>query len=175
MTTPRTTQAVRKPARRAAPAPRPARDDVDAALMAMGGHCICGNLRMAARLVTAYYDAALRPVGIEANQMIMLWVMYVRDAMAASEVAHTAGMDQSTASRNLAVLEARGLVAATVAADDRRQRLLRLTPRGRAVLVRAYPRWRKAQDEVTALAADLTDLPSVGRVLRKVTRRMQAR
>lgn len=174
MTTPRTTQAVRKPARPAAAAPRPGREDVDAELKALGGHCICGNLRMAARLVTAYYDAALRPAGIEANQMIMLWVMYVRDAMAASEVAHTAGMDQSTASRNLAVLEARGLVSATVAATDRRQRLVRLTPRGRAVLVRAYPRWRKAQDEVSALAADLTDLPAVGRVLRKVTRRMQA-
>jgi DNA-binding MarR family transcriptional regulator len=146
---------------------------VDAGLSGMAGRCICGNLRMASRLVTAYYDAALRPAGIEANQMIMLWVAHSSDRMSAREVAYAAGMDQSTASRNLAVLEDRGLVTLAASREDRRERLVSLTARGRAALVRAFPRWQKAQDELQALAADVCDLEKLGRVLRKVSRRMQ--
>ena len=148
-------------------------DAVAAGLTGMAGRCICGNLRMASRLVTAYYDAALRPAGIEANQMIMLWVAHSSDGMTAREVAYAAGMDQSTASRNLAVLEERGLVTLATSREDRRERLVSLTARGRAALRRAFPRWRKAQDEISALASELLDLEQVGRVLRKFTRRMQ--
>ena len=119
--------------------------DIEAALREREGECVCGNLRMAARVVTAFYDAALKPSGIEANQMVMLWVAHSGGTKPASWLAHAAGMDQSTASRNLAVLEARGLVATQASDDDRRQRLVRLTPRGRTALFRAYPLWEKAQ------------------------------
>ena len=47
--------------------------------------------------MTAFYDAALRPAGIEANQMIMLWVAHSSDRMPANELAYAAGIDQSTA------------------------------------------------------------------------------
>jgi DNA-binding MarR family transcriptional regulator len=146
---------------------------LDDVLREQRGMCICGNLRMAARLVTAYYDAALRPCGIEANQMAMLWVAHAEDAQPASQLAHAAGMDQSTASRNLAVLEARGLVASLPSTADRRQRLIRLTRRGRSVLLRALPRWQQAQADLAAATSDIADVVSVGRVLRKVSRRLQ--
>jgi DNA-binding MarR family transcriptional regulator len=142
-------------------------------LRAQQGMCVCGNLRMAARLVTAYYDAALRPCGIEANQMAMLWVAHAEDAQPASQLAHAAGMDQSTASRNLAVLEARGLVASIPSTDDRRQRLIRLTRRGKSVLLRALPRWQQAQVALASATGDIADMVSVGRLLRKVSRRLQ--
>jgi len=151
------------------------REPVETSLGALRGHCICGNLRMAARLVTAFYDEALKPAGIEANQMMMLWVAHASQGMPANELAYAAGIDQSTASRNLAVLESRGLVLAAPSAEDRRQRLVRLTPRGRRLLVRAFPHWQRAQAELTAFASDLADLPSLGRTLRKVARRLQAR
>lgn len=165
------------PSRTAAPRPRAtarmSNAEVDAVLEAQRGMCVCGNLRMAARLVTAYYDAALRPCGIEANQMAMLWVAHAGDAQPANQLAHAAGMDQSTASRNIAVLEARGLIASIPSTVDRRQRLIRLTRRGKSVLVRALPTWQKAQAELAALTTDITDVVSVGRVLRKVSRRLQ--
>ena len=142
-------------------------------LVAQQGMCVCGNLRMATRLVTAYYDAALRPCGIEANQMTMLWVAHAEDAQPASHLAHAAGMDQSTASRNLAVLETRGLVASIPSSTDRRQRLIRLTRRGRSVLMRALPKWQKAQADLASATADIADVVSVGRLLRKVSRRLQ--
>jgi DNA-binding MarR family transcriptional regulator len=95
--------------------------------------------------------------------------------MPASDLAYAAGIDQSTASRNLAVLEGRGLVTASPAPDDRRQRLVRLTPRGRDLLIRAFPHWERAQAELSAFAGDLADLRAVGRTLRKVARRLQDR
>lgn len=162
-----------RPARtrkRAAAAPAPALDEM---LRTQQGQCVCGNLRMAARLVTAFYDAALRPCGIEANQMTMLWVAHAEAAQPAHHLAHAAGMDQSTASRNLAVLEARGLVASVPSSTDRRQRLISLTRRGRSTLLRALPRWQQAQVDMAAMTSDLGDVVGVGRLLRKVSRRMQ--
>ena len=142
-------------------------------LSSLQGACVCGNLRMAARLVTAHYDAALRPCGIEANQMMMLWVAHADRGQSASQLAHAAGMDQSTASRNLAVLEARGLVASLPSPRDRRRRLVQLTRRGRSTLVRAFPRWQQAQAELATITSDLADIVGVGRLLRKVSRRLQ--
>lgn len=149
-------------------------DALDDALRSQGRVCVCGNLRMAARLVTAHYDAALRPSGIEANQMIMLWVAHAEDAKPANHLAQAAGMDQSTASRNLAVLAARGLVTFEPSPADGRQRLVRLTRRGKATLLRAYPRWEKAQADLARMTSDLTNVEDVGRLLRKVARRLQS-
>lgn len=165
----------------AAPAPNASRarargreTPAERALRERAGDCICGNLRMAARLVTAHYDAALRPCGIEANQMAMLWVVHAAGATPANEIAYAAGVDPSTASRNLAVLEQRGLVRVEPSREDRRQRVVSLTGEGRGTLLRAYPRWRKAQEEVGAMTADLADLHALGRTLRRIARRMQA-
>ena len=166
---PRSRNATDRP-RRQARAQSSVLEDV---LRSQQGMCVCGNLRMAARIVTAYYDAALRPCGIEANQMMMLWVAHAEDSQPASQLAHAAGMDQSTASRNLAVLEERGLVTSIPATDDRRQRLIRLTRRGKSVLLRALPRWQQAQADLASVTADIADMVSVGRLLRKVSRRLQ--
>ena len=159
---------------RSRPSARRSRSSIEAALIDQRGKCICGNLRMVSRLVTAFYDDALRPCGIEANQMTMLWVAHSGDGQPAKAIAHAAGMDQSTASRNLAVLEELGLIESTPAPEDRRQRLVRLTRRGRATLLRAFPRWERAQAALAAMTGDVTDLVAVGRVMRRVARRMQA-
>lgn len=153
---------------------RVARADVERELRKHAGACICGNLRMAARLVTAHYDAALRPCGIEAAQMTLLWVIYASGATPASEIAYAAGIDQSTASRNLAVLEGRRLVRVEPSAEDRRRRVVSLTREGRRTLIRAFPRWQQAQAEVGAMNADLADLGTLGRTLRRVARRVQS-
>lgn len=160
----------RTPSRRA-----PVRSaDVERALAANAGTCVCGNLRMAARLMTAHYDAALRPAGIEANQMAMLWVIHAGGALTSHAVAHGVGIDQSTASRNLAVLVGRGLVRLEASEGDRRERIVTLTADGRRTLFRAYPLWEKAQADVVKMTADLADVDAVGRCLRRVTRRMQS-
>jgi DNA-binding MarR family transcriptional regulator len=108
------------------------------------GACVCGNLRMAARAVTAVYDDALRPLGIDANQLNCLWVLLMAQPVSMGELARLMVADQSTLSRNVAVLERRGWVVRK-AGRDRRTRLIRLAARGRRILVRAWPLWESAQ------------------------------
>jgi DNA-binding MarR family transcriptional regulator len=56
-------------------------------------------------------------------------------------------MDRTTLTRNLKPLEKRGLVR-VAEGDDRRVRVVTLTPRGRGALAAALPLWKKAQERV---------------------------
>ncbi len=56
-------------------------------------------------------------------------------------------MDRTTLGRNLKPLERDGLVTIE-AGDDRRTRLLRITPAGEDILIRAYPLWMAAQQQI---------------------------
>jgi DNA-binding MarR family transcriptional regulator len=58
------------------------------------------------------------------------------DAMSVSRLASRLDVSQPTASRLVAALATKGLVAAEVSADDRRAKVLRLTSAGRALLRR---------------------------------------
>jgi DNA-binding MarR family transcriptional regulator len=58
------------------------------------------------------------------------------DAMSVSRLASRLDVSQPTASRLVAALATKGLVAADVSADDRRAKVLRLTSAGRALLRR---------------------------------------
>ena len=112
-----------------------------------GLECICGNLRMASRALTSLYDAHLKPAGLTANQMAVLWCVLAREPTAMSEVAHTVVMDKTTVSRNMASLAAMGLVRMQVGGDAR-QRLVSSTARGREAFAAAIPVWRAAQAQV---------------------------
>ncbi len=148
--------------------------DVLAELASLTGVCVCGNLRMAARVVTALYDEALRPCGIEANQMQILWALHSAGTVSAGELSRIVAMDQSTTSRNVALLVRKGLVRAAPGKSDRRAREIALTPAGRATLIRAYPRWKRAQEALRDATSDLGDIVATGRLARRMVRRLQA-
>ena len=65
-----------------------------------------------------------------------------------SELAERAGLDQSTLSRNLQVLEAAGLIE--IAADERdaRRRAVRLTDKGASRLEAGLADWSQAHGEL---------------------------
>ena len=60
-----------------------------------------------------------------------------------SDIAALLAMDRTTLTANLKPLERRGLVAVTVDDNDKRSRLLSLTPAGHALLDEALPIWRE--------------------------------
>ena len=117
---------------------------------ARGLDCVCGNLRMAARAVTGVYDSHLRAAGLQASQMAVLWAVAGLPGSSMKDIAKTIAMDETALLRNLRVLEGRGWVAIDVG-EDRRQRLVSLTPEGRDVFAAALPLWKKAQDQITAV------------------------
>ena len=54
-------------------------------------------------------------------------------------------MDQTTATRNIGLLERAGFVAVGVHPDDARKKVVELTPEGQAKLEEAFPLWEEAQ------------------------------
>ncbi|MEO8080939.1 MAG: MarR family winged helix-turn-helix transcriptional regulator [Caldimonas sp.] len=133
-----------------------------------GLDCICGNFRMAARAVTGVYDRHLREAGIQASQMAVLWAVAYACGLSVKELAARIAMDETTMIRNLRGLEKQGWVTLVVG-TDRRRRLPKLTPAGRAVFARALPLWKQAQREVSAALDD-----KVGETNRRLVRLARA-
>ncbi len=112
--------------------------------------CSCFNLRRAARRVTQVYDHALASSGLKTTQFSLLAVLTRKDAtegVAIIRLAEKLGMDRTTLTRNLAVIERNGLVTVRTG-DDPRSRLVVLTKAGRSALECAAPLWAKAQAEM---------------------------
>jgi DNA-binding MarR family transcriptional regulator len=108
--------------------------------------CHCNRIRLAARRVSASYDAALAPLGINIAQYGLLRLVDRRgaDAPSLTELGRLAELDRSTIGRNMRVLERMGLLALTRGADQR-EAVVRLTAAGAALLADARPAWEACQ------------------------------
>jgi DNA-binding MarR family transcriptional regulator len=113
----------------------------------MGRSCACFNLRKAARAVTQLYDEYLRPTGLRATQLTLLIAARGVGPVAISKLAKGAVLDRTTLTRNLKVLEKKGLIR-TETGLDRRAREVTLTDLGHKALIKAMPLWVKAQAHV---------------------------
>lgn len=121
----------------------------------VGEACICFGVRKAARHVSRRYDEAFRPLGITSGQFSILAALLRDEAVPLGALADALGMDRTTLNRNLRPLEGEQLIATTGTKGDRRVRGLVLTGKGRALLDRAIPIWRKAQAESERRLADV--------------------
>jgi DNA-binding MarR family transcriptional regulator len=132
--------------------------------------CLCLHLQRAARAVGRQFDAALKPVGLNNGQFSILMALNRPEAPRVGELAPFLAMDRTTLTAILKPLERRGLILVSPDEKDRRSRRLRLTDKGRDILVRAVPIWRATHDAVDAV---LTDTGGDG--LRQELRRLAAR
>jgi DNA-binding MarR family transcriptional regulator len=110
----------------------------------------CFALRKASRAVTQLFDEALRPSRLHSTQFTLMVALRLTGAVGVSRLAEELVTDASTLSRNLAVLERRGLVAYSTANGDRRVRRVSLTVAGNAALARALPAWEEANNRLRA-------------------------
>jgi|SRR5579863_652780 len=106
--------------------------------------CYCATLRQAARAVTALYDQVLAQHGIPGTQHTALQLMKAAPRLTTTELAEAIGIDQTTATRTLALIRKSGL-AADSPGGDRRERRWVLTAAGEAALRRLRPAWERAQ------------------------------
>lgn len=119
-------------------------------LASMETDCYCTSLRVAARRVSAIYDRALEPVGINAAQWSLLRRVPLPGAepITIRDLADRAELERSTVARNIRVLEKRGLVEMTTSPTDRRASAIVLTPDAVAVTAAAQPLWQSVQREI---------------------------
>lgn len=130
--------------------------------------CSCFNLRRAVRRVTQIYDHALAPSGLKATQFSSLAVLAGNapgEGIAMTRLAEKLGMDRTTLTRNLGVLERDGLITVRTG-DDPRSRMVALTIAGRTAFDHATPLWAEAQAKLAGhIGADQKDFLELTRRL----------
>ena len=116
-------------------------------------NCIATRLRLATRVVTKVYDDALRPFGLTVSQMALLALAAHGEVLRQADVGTQLQLDDSTLSRNLARMRAKGWLE-EVSEADARVHSHQLTEVGRALLEQVMPAWRDAQGHAHELLGD---------------------
>ena len=124
--------------------------------------CAGWNSRLAARRITQFLDRTMADIGLTVAQLGLMAQIAVTTDDTLAALALRTGLDQSTLSRNLRILEGEGLIEIALVESDLRRRAVWLTETGARRLEAAIPRWRAAQAELAqmispALARRLAD------------------
>jgi DNA-binding MarR family transcriptional regulator len=110
--------------------------------------CAGWNARLAARRITSFLTRRMQDSGLSLAQFgLMAQIASARDDTL-GELAQRAGLDQSTLSRNLQVLEAAGLIEIAAGERDSRRRAVWLTEIGARSLQAGLADWKRAHAEL---------------------------
>jgi DNA-binding MarR family transcriptional regulator len=131
-------------------------------------HCLCLHVQRAARMVARRFDEALRPLGLTNGQFSLLTSLNREEPATMGAVAAVLAMDRTTLTAALKPLQRTGFVEVRIDLEDRRTRLLTLTPAGRALLASAVPVWNRTHAQVEGLL-DGTDPDGLRRDLRALS------
>ena len=115
--------------------------------------CIAVRLRLLNRVVTNFYDDALRPLGLKVSQLNILVVTARLGLARPAQVCDILRLDASTLSRNVKPLQAHGWLE-VVPDEDARAQPFRLTAEGRRLIEKAVPAWERAQRQAKELLGD---------------------
>jgi DNA-binding MarR family transcriptional regulator len=111
--------------------------------------CWCLAAQRAARRLARLYDDGLRPFGLTHGQFSLLMLAAGHPGGAnVGRLAEALVMDRTTVTAALKPLERRALLRVETAADDLRQRRIRLTAQGQALLAEATVAWQALQAQV---------------------------
>src|SRR5271156_5137376 len=110
--------------------------------------CAGWNARLAARRITSFLNRRMQGSGLSLAQFgLMAQIASARDDTLGA-LAQRTGLDQSTLSRNLQVLEASGLIEIAAGDKDARRRAVWLTEKGALSLEAGLADWRRAHGEL---------------------------
>lgn len=118
--------------------------------------CLFLHVQRAARALARRFDEALRPAGLTSGQFSLMMSLNRPEPPSMGAVASLLAMDRTTLTAALKPLERRGLIEVMVDPEDRRSRLIKLTPAGRVLLANAVQIWKREHGSVESL------LPSAG-------------
>ena len=107
--------------------------------------CYCATVRQAARAITVLYEQMLADSGLHATQYTALQLLDSAPNLSTTELAEALGIDQTTATRTLALIKKAGLAGDTIGLD-RRQRRWALSAQGQSLVRQLTPRWEAAQE-----------------------------
>ena len=123
-------------------------DEELAVCMEVRRMCACDQLRRATRGVTQLYDNGMTGSGLKVTQLPIFVGLASAGDMPLTVLADRLALDRTTLTRNLRVLEDRGLIRTYEADDDARVRMVSMTLEGSTVLTAALERWEQVQERV---------------------------
>lgn len=130
--------------------------------------CAFQQVKLVGRVVGTLYDEALRPVGLRASQLALMWAILAMEPVDLTSLGAATLTDATTLSRTVQSLRRAGLVGVS-AGDDRRVKVLRLTTAGKARFAAAMPHWERAQREAARIMS-LDVVQALGRQVRRAMR-----
>ena len=113
--------------------------------------CAVSNARLAARRLTQFLTDRMKASDLSVAQFALMAQIAAASDNSLGALAERSGLDPSTLSRNLQVLERDGLVEIAADETNSRRRAVWLTEKGARKLEVALVGWRKAHAELAAL------------------------
>jgi Transcriptional regulators len=115
--------------------------------------CPLLNTVKTARLLLRRYDNRIKGFGVSVVQFsVMMTIRHLQDR-SINDLAEAIAMDRTTLTRNIDLLERKGLVRKKALGKGNARGCV-LTPAGDALLDQLIPRWREARDELRAALKD---------------------
>lgn len=114
----------------------------------VGASCVCMRVQRAGRAIGRRFDQAFRDLKLNNWQFTLLMWLASTEAPSVNDMATQMAMDRTTMTRNLRVLERRGLLAIQPDTRDGRVKRVALTDPGRSLLAQAAQRWRATNEAV---------------------------
>jgi DNA-binding MarR family transcriptional regulator len=108
--------------------------------------CLVLNTVSAARTLLRRYDAQLKPFGVTVQQFSLLAAIRFHPTEPVASLAPRVALDRTSLTRNLDLLERKGLVRRVSGAGN--ARLCTLTAEGGRLLDTLMTEWRRAQAEL---------------------------
>ena len=99
---------------------------------------ICFRLYTAARLVTQAYTPMLTELGITYPQYLVLMVLWEQDNQPVNDIAHRLFLETNTVTPLLQRMEKLGIVSRRKGKEDKRQQIVSLTKKGKALEEEAF-------------------------------------
>ena len=99
---------------------------------------ICFRLYTAARLVIQAYTPMLTALGITYPQYLVLIVLWEKDDQPVNDIAHRLLLETNTVTPLLQRMEKLGIVSRKKGEQDKRQQIVSLTKKGKALEVEAF-------------------------------------
>lgn len=99
---------------------------------------ICFRLYTAARLITQAYTPMFNELGITYPQYLVLMVLWENDSQPVNDIAHRLLLETNTVTPLLQRMEKLGLVSRRKGEQDKRQQIVSLTEKGKAMEDQAY-------------------------------------
>jgi DNA-binding MarR family transcriptional regulator len=122
------------------------------------------QIQRAARALARGFDSELRPLSLTNGQFILLMLLNRQEPPGMAGLSSLLAMDRTTLTAALKTLERRDLVRIVNDPTDHRVRRMRLTRRGRALIMASLPIWKRTSLEIESRLAG-TDLDSFRQIL----------